>query len=247
MATTCVISSCTYTYLSIAAGCPGAGYGSYDEASSPAFFSAAKPTTYKIGQMVYDNGAQLIYYINRSYLSFDTSVIPGAILGASLWLTGAADYALSGPYCTGTCGEDFDVEVYRFDFTLDANGDLAPDDATGSANWYGAFGDAASHVGTLSSTSADYWEYAASSLSNFGMEIPASMIDTAGCTRFTLVSSRDISATDPGISASDLNAYDWWWGAVWAAGMHPTSYGGSDGWPRLAVTYAASGGYAWIF
>jgi len=118
------------------------------------------------------------YECDRTFLSFDTSALPSgaAVSAATLYVVA------SGVDQSDT---DFNVQVYRYVWieTLAANQE---------ANYDGAYGGTATLEGTLRATADGFV-----SGTTYSMALSAAGVNTAGDSKYTIVSSADVSGAAP--------------------------------------------------
>jgi len=148
---------------------------SYATARGTSYGSDITSGTARIGQ---NKSGGSIYYVFRTYLSFDTSGIADgdSVESATLYVT--ADTDLSST--------DFLVKVYRFAWAEALNG------ASQEANYDGAYGGSATLEGTFRDTASGW-----SSGTKYSMSVAAGGINKTGDSKYTMVSSRDVDNTTP--------------------------------------------------
>lgn len=165
-----------------------------------------------IGQQ-WDGVTLYQYFVYRGYLSFDTSAIPdGAVItAATLYVKALSDKS----------DTDFDIQVYRYAWAEGLCDNR-------EANFDGAYGGSATLEGTLRST-ADGWV----AETYYSMAVATGGINKTGDTKYTLVSSRDVSGTSPAGGAGQTQ------------NEHVEAYcageAGEDKDPYLVVTYVIAG------
>jgi hypothetical protein len=157
----------------------------YATARSTATGGSAIAIDSSIGQR-HDGGT---YWIYRGFLSFDTSAIPdgATVSNATLYVKTKDDLSTDN---------DFDLRVYRYAWEETLT-DTGPPDKR-EANYDGAYGGSATYEGVILDTSAypgdDQW---------ISLAVAAAGIVKDGDTKYTLVSSRDVSGTAPGGGESE--------------------------------------------
>jgi hypothetical protein len=127
----------------------------------------------RLGQN-YDGSGYTVY---RAYVSFDTSVIPDdvSVTSAKLYLCASLDMSST----------DFDITVYRYNWSESLCDSR-------EANYDGAYGGSATLEGTLRKTSAGW-----SPGTYYNMDVSPARINVSGDTKYSVVSSRDVSANTP--------------------------------------------------
>lgn len=181
----------------------GTNAGSYATARSTSTSCDDTATTDQVGQSVYGP----VYTVMRLFFGFDTSAIPAGatITGATLYLCADSDNSTT----------DFDIKVYRYAWSSALC-------SSQEANYDGAYGGSATLEGTLRNTASGW-----TGGTYYSMAVDPAGINTSGFTRYTVVSSRDVSNTTP-----TANEY---------VGVRMGDYAGKTSDPYLEVTYTLSG------
>lgn len=148
--------------------------GTYATARSTASGSVDTDVIAQVGQL-FVGGA--IYRVYRAFLAFDTSTLPaGAIVtGATLYICADNDASTT----------DFNVQVYRYEWSTSLASNL-------EANFDGAYGGSATLEGTLRDTSAGWTDG-----TYYSLAVDPAGVSTSDYTKYTIVSSRDVSGTTP--------------------------------------------------
>ncbi|MBM3748972.1 MAG: hypothetical protein FJW34_24655, partial [Acidobacteria bacterium] len=161
---------------------PGEAIDGYIEGMDPSYATARSTSSAcDTGSNVGLVGQGLSQYtgdpfVDRSFLSFDTSVVPaGTILEGVLYVCADDDFS----------DTDFNVQVYRYAWQ-------EPLADYREANYDGAYGGSAVLEGTLRNT-ADGWVAG----TYYSLSLAVEGINRAGDTRYTLVSSRDVAGNAP--------------------------------------------------
>lgn len=146
---------------------------SYATARGTSYNSDAAGTTALVGQ--YGPGT---FYVDRAYLSFDTSGIAddATIASATLYVCADADNSTT----------DFLIKVYRYAWASALGG------SNREPNYDGAYGGSATLEGTLRNT-ADGW----SSGTYYNTAVATAGINKTGTSRYTLVSQEDVDNSQP--------------------------------------------------
>lgn len=183
----------------------GNNAGSYATARSTSTASSDTNTVDSVGQNFV--GGPNLYLCERLFFGFDTSTIP-----AGATITGVTGYWCADADNSTT---DFDVKVYRYAWAT-------PNASNAEANYDGAYGGSATLEGTLRNTSSGW-----SSGTYYSMALDPAGINTAGFTRYTIVSGEDVANSAPTNSER--------------VSIRMSDYAGTTSDPYIEVTYTLPG------